>query len=87
MQKLHSHHTAPASDLQQLDSATLFESAVNPGTMSGLHRVSGAGRVVGPALTVACPSGDNLMLHAAVAEARPGEILVVQSHDPSRGLG
>lgn len=34
-------------------------------------------RLCGPALPVDCPAGDNLMLHAAIAEAAPGEVLVV----------
>jgi len=34
-------------------------------------------RVAGPAFTVACAPGDNLMLHAAIYRAAPGSILVV----------
>jgi 4-hydroxy-4-methyl-2-oxoglutarate aldolase len=33
-------------------------------------------RVCGPAVTVECPPGDNLMLHVAVAHARPGVVIV-----------
>jgi 4-hydroxy-4-methyl-2-oxoglutarate aldolase len=33
-------------------------------------------RVCGPALTVRCHPGDNLMLHKAVAIARPGDVVV-----------
>ncbi|WP_369232755.1 RraA family protein [Streptomyces sp. R21] len=36
-------------------------------------------RVAGPAFTVRCPPGDNLMLHAAIHRAAPGSILVVES--------
>src|SRR3989442_5023059 len=43
-------------------------------------------RMAGPALTVACPPGDNLMLHAAVADAAPGDILVAQCHDFTFGV-
>ncbi|MGV9991275.1 RraA family protein [Streptomyces sp. NPDC003374] len=38
-------------------------------------------RVAGPAFTVRCPPGDNLMLHAAVHRAQPGDVIVVESGD------
>ncbi|MEU6418716.1 RraA family protein [Streptomyces spiralis] len=38
-------------------------------------------RVAGPAFTVRCPPGDNLMLHAAVHRAEPGSVIVVESGD------
>ncbi|WP_329572079.1 RraA family protein [Kitasatospora sp. NBC_01266] len=38
-------------------------------------------RVAGPAFTVRCPPGDNLMLHAAIYRARPGSVIVVESGD------
>jgi regulator of RNase E activity RraA len=38
-------------------------------------------RVAGPAFTVRCPPGDNLMLHAAIHRAGPGSVVVVQSGD------
>ncbi|BBH71379.1 hypothetical protein ACTI_80640 [Actinoplanes sp. OR16] len=38
-------------------------------------------RVAGPAFTVSCPPGDNLMLHAAIYRAEPGAVIVVQSGD------
>jgi 4-hydroxy-4-methyl-2-oxoglutarate aldolase len=40
-----------------------------------------ASRVAGPAFTVRCPPGDNLMLHAAIYRAEPGSIIVVQAGD------
>ncbi|GAA2481173.1 RraA family protein [Streptomyces longisporus] len=39
------------------------------------------GRVAGPAFTVSCPPGDNLMLHAAIHRAEPGSVVVVESGD------
>lgn len=79
--------TAARDALLSFDTATLFESAARPGTMdSGIRPVDTGYRIAGTALTVACPPGDNLMLHAAVADARPGEILVVQCHDASFGV-
>ncbi|MFE4859988.1 RraA family protein [Streptomyces sp. NPDC056670] len=38
-------------------------------------------RVAGPAFTVRCPAGDNLMLHAAIYRAEPGSVIVVESGD------
>ncbi|MEU0198409.1 MULTISPECIES: RraA family protein [unclassified Streptomyces] len=38
-------------------------------------------RVAGPAFTVRCPPGDNLMLHAAIHRAAPGAVVVVESGD------
>lgn len=34
-------------------------------------------RIAGPAFTVKCAPGDHLMLHAAIYEAHPGDIIVV----------
>ena len=36
-------------------------------------------RVAGPAFTVRCPAGDNLMLHAAIYRAAPGSVIVVEA--------
>jgi 4-hydroxy-4-methyl-2-oxoglutarate aldolase len=38
-------------------------------------------RVAGPAFTVRCPAGDNLMLHAAIYRAEPGSVVVVEAGD------
>ncbi|MDQ0964388.1 4-hydroxy-4-methyl-2-oxoglutarate aldolase [Streptomyces sp. B4I13] len=38
-------------------------------------------RVAGPAFTVRCPPGDNLMLHAAIHRAERGAVIVVESGD------
>ncbi|MGC0421883.1 RraA family protein [Embleya sp. AB8] len=43
-------------------------------------------RVAGPAYTVRCPAGDNLMLHAAIHRAEPGSIIVVESGDVDYAL-
>ncbi|MFK8183687.1 MAG: RraA family protein [Phormidesmis sp.] len=36
-------------------------------------------RIAGPAFTVRCVPGDNLMLHAALYRAKPGDIIVVET--------
>lgn len=38
-------------------------------------------RIAGPAYTVSCAPGDNLMLHAAIYKAEPGSIIVVKAGD------
>ncbi|MEU0147892.1 RraA family protein [Streptomyces sp. NPDC006288] len=43
-------------------------------------------RVAGPAFTVRCPPGDNLMLHAAIYRAEPGSVIVVESGDMDHAL-
>ncbi|MFE4973953.1 RraA family protein [Kitasatospora sp. NPDC056651] len=43
-------------------------------------------RVAGPAYTVRCVPGDNLMLHAAIHRAEPGSVVVVESGDLDHAL-
>jgi 4-hydroxy-4-methyl-2-oxoglutarate aldolase len=40
-------------------------------------------RVAGPARIAVCAAGDNSMVHALVAHARPGDILVLTSVEPA----
>ncbi len=42
--------------------------------------------LAGPAVTVLCPAGDNLMIHLAVEHCRPGDVLVV-TMDPASSDG
>jgi 4-hydroxy-4-methyl-2-oxoglutarate aldolase len=47
----------------------------------------GAARVAGPAVTVSVPPGDFVMVSAALREARPGDVLVVDARgDRSRAV-
>lgn len=41
-------------------------------------------RVTGPAFTVSTPPGQNLAIHRAIAEARPGDVLVVATSGDCR---
>ncbi|MFF1723395.1 RraA family protein [Streptomyces sviceus] len=59
----------------------------------GIRPLWGAGlgpvpvpRVAGPAFTVRCPPGDNLMLHAAIHRAPAGSVIVVESGDLDHAL-
>ncbi len=59
------------------DPATLFEAAGHRGMVDPAIRPAWAGAsICGTASTVVCPPGDNLMLHHAVAAAKPGIIIV-----------
>jgi 4-hydroxy-4-methyl-2-oxoglutarate aldolase len=46
----------------------------------------GMARVAGPAYTVRCAAGDNLMLHAAIYRALAGSIIVVEGGDADFAL-
>ena len=66
--------------LAQLDSATLYEAAGREGALHfAIKPVWASGTAAGPALTVRCHPGDNLALHRAVAQAEPGDVLVVDA--------
>lgn len=56
--------------------ATVYEAAGKQGAMSGVRPVAAGMRVCGRALTVRCQPADNLTLHAAVAMANPGDVIV-----------
>ena len=45
----------------------------------GIRPIWRSPRIIGPALTVWCHSGDNLMLHKALSVAQPGDILVMNT--------
>ncbi|MEV0689436.1 RraA family protein [Streptomyces sp. NPDC050388] len=52
----------------------------------GIRPLWNAPRVAGPAYTVRCEPGDNLMLHAAIYRAEPGSVIVVESGDVDHAL-
>ena len=71
------------SRLAQLGSATVYEAAGRCSYVQGnLIQVVPGSRAAGPARTVACAQGDNLMVHAAMAELEPGEGLVLTMPEP-----
>jgi 4-hydroxy-4-methyl-2-oxoglutarate aldolase len=70
--------------LARLGVATVHEAAGRTGIVDlTLTQVVPGSRVAGPARTALCASGDNSMVHAAVAHARPGDVLVLTSEDPA----
>jgi 4-hydroxy-4-methyl-2-oxoglutarate aldolase len=71
------------SELAQLGSATVYEAGGRRGFVDAdLVQVIPGSRAAGPARTVRCAQDDNLMVHAAMAELQPGEVLVLCMPEP-----
>jgi 4-hydroxy-4-methyl-2-oxoglutarate aldolase len=70
-------------ELARLGTATVYEAGGREGLVDvGWHQIVPGSRVAGPARPVRCGQDDNLMVHAAIAEARPGEVLVLTMPEP-----
>ena len=64
--------------LRTLGVSTVYEASGRQGLVDvELHQIVPGSRVCGPARTVLCAEGDNLMVHAAMAVVQPGEVLVL----------
>jgi 4-hydroxy-4-methyl-2-oxoglutarate aldolase len=64
--------------LAQLGVATVHEAAGRVGIIDlDLTQVVPGSRAAGPARTARCAAGDNSMVHAAIAHAEPGDVLVL----------
>jgi len=62
----------------QYPSSILADVAGRRGALSGrLAPLAPTMKFAGPALTVEVRPGDNLMIHAALAIAKPGDVIVV----------
>jgi len=68
-------------DLLALGSATLGESGGRP-MHPRIKAVWPGARLAAPAFAVTCAPGDNLAVHAAVAEAPASTVLVVRADEP-----
>jgi 4-hydroxy-4-methyl-2-oxoglutarate aldolase len=70
-------------ELASFGSATVYEAAGREGLVDlDLHQLIGGSRAAGPARTVRCGQGDNLMVHAVMDTARPGDVLVLTMPEP-----
>jgi 4-hydroxy-4-methyl-2-oxoglutarate aldolase len=70
--------------LARLGVATVYEASGREGLVDlPLLQLVPGSRVAGPALTVLCAQNDNLMVHAAMAAVRPGEVLVFAMPEPA----
>jgi 4-hydroxy-4-methyl-2-oxoglutarate aldolase len=64
--------------------ATVHEAQGRIGLMAPYMRpIYNTAKMAGPAVTVSCQAGDNLMIHAAVEVCKPGDVLVVTCKSPS----
>jgi 4-hydroxy-4-methyl-2-oxoglutarate aldolase len=71
------------AELARLGSATVYEASGRQGLVDiPLVQVVPGSRVAGPARPVRCGAADNLMVHAAMAHARPGDVLVLTLPEP-----
>jgi 4-hydroxy-4-methyl-2-oxoglutarate aldolase len=70
-------------ELARLGSATVYEAGGRRGYVDAdLIQIVPGSRAAGPARTVSCGQDDNLMVHAAMAEVEPGEVLVLTMPEP-----
>ncbi len=73
-----------AARLGEYGVATVHEALGRVGYLGPALRPAWAGaRAGGTAVTVLCWPGDNLMIHVAVEQCRPGDVLVVATNSPS----
>jgi 4-hydroxy-4-methyl-2-oxoglutarate aldolase len=71
------------NELADLGVATVYEASGREGLVDlDLHQVIPGTRAAGPARTVRCGQGDNLMVHAAMDRAQPGDVLVLTMPEP-----
>lgn len=75
---------AVARSLGELGTATVHEAMARGGFLGPQFRPAWTGaQTGGTAVTVECWPGDNLMIHVAVEQCQPGDILVVSTTSPS----
>jgi 4-hydroxy-4-methyl-2-oxoglutarate aldolase len=71
-------------ELARLGAATVYEASGRQGLVDvELRQIVTGSRACGPARTVRCGQDDNLMVHAAMARVRPGEVLVLTMPEPA----
>lgn len=65
------------ASFQNIASATIHEAAGKKGYISyRIKPIAKGMKICGPAFTVNCPPGDNMMLHKAIERAKPGDVIV-----------
>ena len=68
----------------RLGVATVHEAAGRTGVVDiALTQVVPGSRIAGPARTALCAAGDNTMVHALIAHANQGDVLVLTSDEPA----
>jgi 4-hydroxy-4-methyl-2-oxoglutarate aldolase len=72
--------------LSGLPVALIYDAQNHQGALDpAIRPLEMACKLCGPALTVYCPAGDNLTIHYAISQARPGDVLVVAQSQPDDG--
>jgi 4-hydroxy-4-methyl-2-oxoglutarate aldolase len=67
--------------LRNIDASKVTDAQSRTGTMdSRIKPIKSSSRILGPAVTVELPLGDNLMLYVALKLAQPGDVLVVNTN-------
>jgi 4-hydroxy-4-methyl-2-oxoglutarate aldolase len=67
---------------REIGAATVHEASGRKGAVDPAIKPTNRGvRLCGPAFTVQCHPGDNLMLHKAIERAQPGDVLVASVGD------
>jgi 4-oxalomesaconate hydratase len=75
---------AVMDELARLGVATVYEASGRQGLIDAdLVQVLPGSRAAGPARPVRCGQGDNVTVHAAIAAAQPGEVLVLTMPEPA----
>jgi len=70
--------------LGELGVATVYEASGRDGLINmPLIQLLPGSRVAGPARTVFCGQGDNLMVHAVIEQIQSGEVLVLSMPEPA----
>ena len=76
--------TGQVTELAGFGVATVHEATGRTGYLGpAIRPVHLGSRIGGTAVTVVCWPGDNLMIHAAVEQCQPGDLLVVTTTSPS----
>jgi 4-hydroxy-4-methyl-2-oxoglutarate aldolase len=71
------------TELAELGVATVYEAAGRTGLIDvELTQLIPGSRVAGPARTVRCGQDDNVMVHAVLSRAQPGDVLVLTMPRP-----
>jgi 4-hydroxy-4-methyl-2-oxoglutarate aldolase len=70
-------------ELARLGSATVYEASGREGMVDlTFEQVIPGSRAAGPARTVRCGQGDNLMVHAVMERIEPGDVVVLTMPEP-----